>query len=349
MKEPLQEKTRHGGCDPFPACGIQQLRHRNSQLKLSYDAGLLAARSHTLVPCGRASPASSSFWYDERGADNPSIASHTEDEPPEEILSTEAPCPSNVLLAGVHVNLLRLQRPSKLLSLARYVCGKPCNKGSTTVTFTCEQGGPGVNASLALINKDTCIDLWYRKGTLFRRCTCLSFGMATGLSHKPGMRNHGTWTTNHELSSHLISSSPFEVYPSVWGASVCLETDDFCHLCHAMPYKLCSFSPHPNFTKILEKTWTHRWSTTTSLSSVRLLQGLGGSGGFVSNTGGPITSPNSWSIKTFASNFSAKIKAVCRQRRNGEETMTPKSISFIFSSSASCLNLHQCSFKYVKY
>ena len=28
-------------------------------------------------------------------------------------------------------------------------------------------------------------------------------------------------------------------------------------------------------------------------SSVRLLQGRGGSGGFVSNTGGPMTSPNS--------------------------------------------------------
>ena len=94
----------------------------------------------------------------------------------------------------------------------------------------------------------------------------------------------------------------------------------------------------------LWKTWTHKWSTATS-SSVRLLQGLGGSGGFVSNTGGPMTSPNSWSIKTFASNFSAKIKAVCKQRRNGEETMTSKSISFIFSSSASCLNVHQCSFK----
>ena len=90
MKQPSQEETRQGGYDPLPACGIQQLRHRNSQLKLSYDAGLLAARSHTLVPCSRASPASSSFWYDERGANSPSIASHTEDEPAEEILSTEA-------------------------------------------------------------------------------------------------------------------------------------------------------------------------------------------------------------------------------------------------------------------
>ena len=54
MKEPWQEDTRQGSSDSFPACGIQQVRHRNSQLKLSFDADLPAARSHTLVPCVRA-------------------------------------------------------------------------------------------------------------------------------------------------------------------------------------------------------------------------------------------------------------------------------------------------------
>ena len=52
-------------------------------------------------------------------------------------------------------------------------------------------GVRGVNASLAL------------RRTLV--LICLLSGMATGPSQKLSMRNNGTWTTNHELSSHLIS------------------------------------------------------------------------------------------------------------------------------------------------